>query len=423
VKSCRITGNHLPFEPQKRNTATIYALSVARYIMVSMLVSKKSRIPSGAFVFLGITAASAVVTFFTSSSPLFTSYVNLANPQTSISVEGNNFDYEENSKNVKILRQLLLSQCTNATSPDDLIPIPNNQISGYITPTDFVPTVHDKVNVVRRCKNVVMDFGANIGDTSGHVLDAGMIRCDRTKDLGSTALRPHFNVETKKFEIVKNLNKLSDHLRHLMTKHKPDQGPEDYCYYGIEGNPHFTNQLHSLENFVMAMRPRPIQHMHFFTESVGAGEDGMTKLYLDTVNSKHNFWGSSIFKDHQDVRKSANGLDVETIAAPVMGYTLGTLMQSTLAAFDPNAPEQDKSGGHFILKVDIEGGEYPLLQRAVTDGTLCEFVKLGNTADIFIEFHSQKVTGKHDYAGKKKEMNDALANCGVTMGILGANWA
>jgi hypothetical protein len=149
----------------------------------------------------------------------------------------------------------------------------------------------------------------------------------------------------------------------------------------------------------------------------------MTKLYLDTVNAKHNFWGSSIFKDHQDVRKSAEGIDVETVAVPVMGYTLGTLMRSTLAAFRPQAPEHEKSGGNFILKVDIEGGEYPLLHRAVEDDTLCEYVRLGNTADIFIEFHSPKVTGKHDYVGKTKEMKEALANCGVTMGILGAFWA
>lgn len=393
--------------------------------MVSVAISKRTPLPNRAYGIFGITAACAICALFTSLSSLFGSYVNISNSQNMFSsqIEQKAFDSEENAKNVKILRQELQEQCRNATALADLIRIPTKQISGYIIPTDPIPRVHGDANAMRRCKNVVMDFGANIGDTSGHVIDAGMIRCDRKKELNAESSRTHFNVETKQFEIVQKLNKLSDHLRHLITKDRPDQGPEDYCYYGIEGNPHFSEQLQKLEDYVMAMNPRPIQHMHFFTESVGAGEDGMTKLYLDTINAKQNFWGSSIFKDHQDVRKSAEGMDVETVAVPVMGYTLGTLMRSTLAAFHPNAPEQDKSGGNFILKVDIEGGEYPLLHRAVEDDTLCEYVRLGNSADIFIEFHSPKVTGKHDYVGKTKEMKEALANCGVTMGILGAFWA
>lgn len=395
--------------------------------MGPMSLSKRTEVPTSSYGFFGIAASCALFIFFTSSSPLFKNYGIATDSPILVSmqtVERNSFNGEENAKSVKILRQQLEEQCKDATSLVDLIQIPTNQISGFTMPTDdSIPIVHDGVNVVRRCKNVVMDFGANIGDTSGHVIDAGMIRCDRTDDLNGASELIHFNVETKQFDTVQKLNKLTDHLRHLITKDKPDQGPEDYCYYGIEGNPHFTKQLQNLENYVMAMKPRPVQHMHFFTESVGAGEDGMMKLYLDTVNIKQNFWGSSIFKDHQDVRKSANGNDVETVAAPVMGYTLGTLMRSTLAAFDPNASAHDKSGGYFILKVDIEGGEYPLLHRAVEDGTLCEFVRLGNIADIFIEFHSQKVTGKHDYVGKTKDINEALANCGVTMGILGANWA
>ena len=76
-----------------------------------------------------------------------------------------------------------------------------------------------------------------------------------------------------------------------------------------------------------------------------------------------------------------------------------------------------------LLKLDIEGGEYPLLHQAVEEGTLCEFVKQGNTADLFIEFHSQKVTGKHDYAGQTKRMKKALTECGVTFRNLAAWWA
>jgi hypothetical protein len=277
---------------------------------------------------------------------------------------------------------------------------------------------------VKRCKHVVMDFGANIGDTSGHVIDAGMIGCER-KDLGASTSATHFNIETKQFEAVKQRNMLTRNIEKLMESDGEQVGPEDYCYYGIEGNPHFTERLQKIEDHVMAMSPRPIQHMHFFTESVGAGEDGMTKLYLDTINTEQNFWGSSIFSGHQDVRKSVEKADgnADMVAAPVMGYTIGTLMRKTLAAFDPEATEAQKKGSHLVLKVDIEGGEYPLLHQAVEEGTLCKFVQMGNTADLFIEFHSQRVTGRHDYIGKTKQMKDHLTECGVTFRNLAAWWA
>jgi Methyltransferase FkbM domain len=333
-----------------------------------------------------------------------------------------NFDVTANAKSIKLWRQNLRDQCQAATSETDMVPIATNQISGFSMPELRIPQPRNE-KAVRFCRHVVMDFGANIGDTSGHLVDSGMISCDRKVDLNSATLSSHFNIETKKFELVQRRNKLTENLERLLTEQESGRGPEDYCYYGIEGNPHFTERLQAIEDHVMAIRPRPVQHMHFFTESVGAGEDGMTKLYLDTVNEKQNFWGSSIFKDHQDVRKSADGKDVELVAVPVMGYTIGKLMRMTLKAFDPKASAADRKGSHLLLKVDIEGGEYPLLHQAVEDGTLCEFVKMGNTADLFIEFHSAKVTGKHDFVGKTKEMKDVLSGCGVTFRNLAANWA
>ena len=41
---------------------------------------------------------------------------------------------------------------------------------------------------------------------------------------------------------------------------------------------------------VMSMRPRPVRYVHFLTETVGTNRDGPTKLFLDTVNPKENFW-------------------------------------------------------------------------------------------------------------------------------------
>jgi hypothetical protein len=63
------------------------------------------------------------------------------------------------------------------------------------------------------------------------------------------------------------------------------------------------------------------------------------------------------------------------------------------------------------------------MDQAVKDGTLCEFIKMGNSADLFIEFHSHRVTGKHEFLGKGKDMQKALSDCGVTFRNLEAWWA
>jgi hypothetical protein len=64
-------------------------------------------------------------------------------------------------------------------------------------------------------------------------------------------------------------------------------------------------------------------------------------------------------------------------------------LRHTLIAFDPAATREDQQGGHFILKVDIEGGEFPLFKQAAEDGTICEYVKMGNHADLYVEVHPE----------------------------------
>lgn len=314
----------------------------------------------------------------------------------------------ENAQRMKSIRNELREQCDASKSASDVVHASEKQLKVFTTKP--IPKVYADVNAVRRCKNVILDFGANVGDTFAYFMDAGVIPCDRSQDIkDAPTQKPHYNLETKKFELANGRNYLVSKLERLLRTRGYETGPEDYCYYGVEGNPVFTKRLQEIEEHAMGTSPRPVQHMHFFTDSVGAGEDGMTKLYLDTVNTEQNFWGSSIFKTHPDVRKSAGESDVETLAVPVMGYTIGTLMRMTLNAFDSKMSTPDRVGGHFILKVDIEGGEYPLLEQAVLDGTLCEFVKIGNTADLFIEFHGIFT----DSQEKQDKIRAAMQSCGV----------
>jgi hypothetical protein len=330
---------------------------------------------------------------------------------------------DQNAAEIKTMRKAVVTACQEAKTPQDVEATRNINKLGFVLPPKRTEQPRDE-RAVKRCKHIVLDFGANIGDTAGKVIDAGLRGCNR-KDLKAETLSV-FNTEARQVEDTKKKrNPLVSQFENLMKGFGPLTGPEDYCYYGVEGNPVFTERLQSLEDFIMGIRPRPLQHAHFFTTSVGAGKDGMTKLYLDTVNKDQNFWGSSIFDGHQDVRKSAlaQNTTAEKVAADVMGYTIGTIMRKTLIAFRPDATPEDKKGGNFILKVDIEGGEFPLVQQAAEEGTLCEYVKMGNQADLYIEFHSQRVTGKNPLFGKMKEHRQKLTDCGVKFRPLQAWWA
>jgi len=277
-----------------------------------------------------------------------------------------------------------------------------------------VPTQTDQIDEhsprldIRKCKNVILDFGANIGDTLNHVIDSGLPTCagELHLDLHKRTVGPD-----KWNSVTKFLQGMMKHTNH---------SPEDYCYYGVEGNPHFTERLQGLEDYIHSINPKPVEHAAFFTESVGTGEFGMTKLFLDTVNTKENFWGSSIMEGHQDVKKS-----IKAGEAPyhdVMGYTITKIMDMTLKGLDENATEEDKTGGHLLLKVDIEGGEYALTQEVVASKALCNYVAMGNTANVIIETHSQRVTGPNPLIHKFKKWREELIGCGVKWQTLQAHW-
>ena len=329
----------------------------------------------------------------------------------SVSIESVAISQEKNDL-IKSRRKSILSKCEKEAST---VVVKNLEADFFtsIPTSKSIPKQAPKPSF-KRCKNVVLDFGANVGDTAGHLIDAGLPHCH---DLKSDQL-PRLMLGDRKLEPGR-WNMVTKFLKQMMdaTKHYP----EDYCYYGIEGNPVFTERLQGIEDFIAAIEPSPLAHASFLTESVGAGEYGMTKLYLDTVNEKENFWGSSIMAGHQDVKKSAEGGEVK--AHPVMGYTITKLMDMILLGMKADATEEEKKGAHLLLKVDIEGGEYALTKEVFESGALCKFVEMGNTVDVVIETHSQRVTGPNplirQFGGWRKHMEE----CGVTFRGLQAWWA
>lgn len=61
-----------------------------------------------------------------------------------------------------------------------------------------------------------------------------------------------------------------------------------------------------------------------------------------------------------------------------------TLMSKTLVALSEDVSDKGKTGSHLMLKVDIEGGEYALVNDVVKSGVLCRFIQQDNTVDAII---------------------------------------
>jgi hypothetical protein len=282
-----------------------------------------------------------------------------------------------------------------------------------------------RVSNLRKCKHVFIDFGSNIGDSLLKMIDSFFPEFDsgkyRVKE-GQPRKRYHsLNITTGnigptfydgyrgnpiKWILPKWVNsKISDYNTHNKKQNngKPEVFPEDYCFYGIEGNPHFTSLLREHEIQVMNMIPRPVRHAHFLTGHVGCSIDGPTTLYLDTKNVKENFWGSSIIKSHIDVVQSEGDT-----AVPVMGITLTKLLEQTVLP-----------GGHVMIKIDIEGGEYQLLEEAINSTILCKLIKEQDVRiDMLNEPHDAKIVGSAEPGNRWKAVQGEkmIKQCGVGYG-------
>lgn len=254
-----------------------------------------------------------------------------------------------------------------------------------------------------------------------------------------------FQLQQKQNEGRANLPMLQHLRRHHSTQHRPDI--QEYCFYGVEGNPAFTRRLRGLEYWLMSMggersatKRRPLRHVHFFTETVATSENGPTTLYLDSVST--NQVGSSLLRSHKyAVMGGVKGTQVE-------GVTLTRLLGQVLAGFiNDNEQRQDlhlpngipakiappnqngrfgTDSGHLILKVDIEGGEYGVLEEALKSGLLCQYAsKTGIRVDLVVEFHRWVIedsSERQQYASMEKHFYNKLKSCGVYLTKMTIDW-
>ena len=360
-------------------------------------------------------------------------------------------DGVENAAKVKAWRSSVQEKCAATTTTEDFAQVKKLILEeGFASPSlrkqiDYT----SQVQTVKRCKNVVIDFGADVGDSIGKIIDGGLPGCDKRQldteaDKQSSMKEPTF-LQGEERIAAGRWNGVSKYFRERLVEADkqagaagdgPPRGPEDYCMYGIEGNPTFTKKLQSIEQYIMSLQPRPLRHLHVFTETVGAGKDEPTEIYLDTVNEDKNFWGSSIIASHRDVQEGAAAQSDATktaakmVATPVQGKTLTSLMKDVLSAFAEDGDsavkggDSDRSGGHLFVKIDIEGGEYQLVNEAYDSGILCDYVKRGNMLDLLVEFHTEKLIGRNDDLRRYyEEVKENLLGCGVNVKRLPGGWA
>lgn len=131
-----------------------------------------------------------------------------------------------------------------------------------------------------------------------------------------------------------------------------------WIIYGFEANPHFNDVLVKLKNDISD------EHTFYLYNGTAAWiYDGFIDFFIDTVNAKYNFWGSSLKSNHPDVIKSGN----KSINMPCKDIA------KIINQFD----EDD----FVVVKIDIEGAEYELLAHFIQQNVL-------NLIDyIAVEYH------------------------------------
>lgn len=136
--------------------------------------------------------------------------------------------------------------------------------------------------------------------------------------------------------------------------------------WGFEANPVFTKQLKQLEQHLSSIKTADGENQYrvfMRTESAITTQNGRVTFFLDTVNERANYWGSSLLAQHRDVMASGKkGVTVD-------GYAISELILSKYSKDD-----------YIVVKMDVEGSEFDLLVDMMKTGAmqyvdvlLCEY--------------------------------------------------
>ena len=143
--------------------------------------------------------------------------------------------------------------------------------------------------------------------------------------------------------------------------------------------------------------PRPVRNISFLTETVITDQDGLVEMFI----AANAGMGSTLLKGKS--QRSHNHILEKT--ATVKGITLETLLAETVVLLPDS---------HLIIKMDVEGAEYMVLNHGWKD--LCRAVKVhGVHVSMMLELHGKRKIGQSDdlEAFYRENILGKLTECGV----------
>ena len=70
----------------------------------------------------------------------------------------------------------------------------------------------------------------------------------------------------------------------------------------------------------------------------------------------------------------------------------------------------------MLIKMDIEGGEYAVLEEAYRSGVLCDYAEAGVTVNLILETHRPDVIGANHFDLKLwRHVQKSLKECGIIL--------
>lgn len=276
-----------------------------------------------------------------------------------------------------------------------------DHITDMFHPSRIGEGTHEDNLPVGPCNKVFLDLGSHVGQSVENFINAGLPTCP-DQNLGVK-----WNSEFGKTRPSgSEIDPLSRWVQERIAEFNPEGIPADYCAFGVEGNPIFTDRLKKMERQIMRTSPRPLRRLHYFTGTVLIGRDDDTQqLFLDTDRGE----GSSVYSNYNGVQKA---FKAHHSVLPVMAQTMSLSRLLDIAV-------GNEQKGHVIIKIDTEGAEYKALNQAVRSGTLCRYVQEANMKmDLWVEFHSREQLAPEtiDFDIYRDEgMRQKMLDCGINL--------
>lgn len=144
----------------------------------------------------------------------------------------------------------------------------------------------------------------------------------------------------------------------------------DWTVYAFEANPLFDDDLQRMKTKIEAgfgankKSPAKERVVKLYKSTAVWVHDGHIEFYLDTINERNNFYGSSLKRAHPDVRDGKQKVNVSCVDL------VRLLRELSVDDF-------------VVVKMDVEGAEYDLLTHLIVNDAL-RYIDL-----MTVEYHKE----------------------------------